>query len=155
MKNNPIIPIGCLLLLFVVAPIIQQPKTKLDNNFKEGVINSEFVVDVQDINISKSSGLTTCTMFISNISKQLVGPCITTNNNKLVVGHKYLVTRAVIKNSNISINNAKDLGSGVKWQVVETYVKARTPLMKISDGVNEKVVGNDKGLIVGSYVDVN
>ena len=153
-KNN-IIPFICIGMLVIVAPIIQQPKTVVDKNMKQGVINSEFVLNVTNMTTS-NSGFISCSMNIKELDREVIGPCSTTSGLKLIVGHTYLVQRAKIEDTNISVNEAKDMGSGTKWRVKETYVRARTPLMTITDdNGNERIVGNNDGLPVGSYVNVD
>lgn len=139
-------------LIGIVAPMMQQPKKAISAD-TQGVVNTEFRIVVEDI-VESKSGLTMCKMTVKENDKQVIGPCKTTEGTNLEVGYTYTVSKAKFDGSFISINKAMAAEAPLKWQVKETYVRARTPLMVVSNGSVEKIVGNDEGHTVGSFVSI-
>jgi hypothetical protein len=137
-------------LIGVIAPLMQQPSKTISSN-AQGVVNTEFRLIVEDI-VESKSGLTMCKMLVKETDKQVIGPCESTEGTKLQVGFTYTVSKASFDGSFISINKAMAAEAPLKWQVKETYVRARTPLMLVSNGSVEKIVGNNEGHTVGSFV---
>ena len=148
-----VIPIICVGMLVIVAPLLKQQSNKITDK-SEGVINSEFVITVED-KLESKNGLANCKFLIKDLNKQVMGPCKTTSDLELVVGSTYTINRAKLDGGFISINKAQLLNSSLKWEVVETFVRARTPLMKIKNGEIEKLVGNESGYSVGDLVSSN
>lgn len=147
---DKVVPCICVGLIFIVAPMLKQPSVAMSKNVK-GVVNTEFTITVDDVVVS-NSGIRNCKMTIVDISTSVIGPCATTDGTKLAVGNTYKVSRAKIDKGFIVVNAAKDMGGPLRWEVVDTYVTARTPLMKIKNGDKEKVVGNNSNYAVGSFV---
>ena len=152
-NSNNVIPMLGLGLVLLIAPLMQQPKKSISSD-ANGVINTEFKLVVNNI-VESKSGLTMCKMTVKDIDKQVVGPCETTDGTKLHVGYTYTVNRAKIDGTFITINSALAAESPVKWEVISTYVAARTPLMIVRNGGVEKIVGNNEGHVVGSFVSID
>ena len=145
-----VIPYLCVGLLVVVAPIMQQPKKAISAD-AQGIVNTEFRIVVENI-VESKSGLTMCKMRVKETDKQVIGPCKTTEGTELQVGYTYTVSRAGFDGSFINVNRAMAAEAPLKWQVIRTYTAARTPLMVVSNGNVEKIVGNNEGHTVGSFV---
>ena len=137
-------------LIGVIAPLMQQPSKTISSN-AQGIVNTEFRLIVEDI-VESKSGLTMCKMLVKETDKQVIGPCESTEGTKLQVGFTYTVSKASFDGSFISINKAMAAEAPLKWQVIRTYTAARTPLMVVSNGNVEKIVGNNEGHVVGSFV---
>jgi len=131
---------------------MQQP-TKVVSKDTQGVVNTQFRIVIDNI-VESKSGLTMCKMTVKDIDKQVVGPCETTDGTKLQVGYTYTVNRAKFDGNFITINSAIAAESPIKWEVISTYVAARTHLMIVKNGGVEKVVGNNEGHVVGSFVTI-
>ena len=153
MSESKFLPLLGLGLICVIAPLMQQP-TKVMSKDTQGVVNTQFRLVIDNI-VESKSGLTMCKMTVKDTDKQVVGPCETTDGTKLQVGYTYTVNRAKIDGTFITINSALAAESPVKWEVISTYVAARTPLMIVRNGGVEKIVGNNEGHVVGSFVSID
>lgn len=152
-NNNNLIPMCCVGLILIVAPLVQQPKKTISAD-AQGIINVEFRIVIEDI-VESKSGLTMCKMTVKETGKQVIGPCKSTEGTELQVGYTYTISRASFDGSFININKAMAAEAPLRWEVVETYVKARTPLMVIRNGDVQKIVGNNEGHSIGSFVSIN
>lgn len=152
-NSNNVIPMLGLGLVLLIAPLMQQPKKSISSD-ANGVINTEFKLVVNNI-VESKSGLAMCKMTVEETSKQVVGPCETTEGTKLQVGFTYTIHRAKFDGTFVSINKAVAPEAPSKWEVISTYVAARTPLMIVRNGGVEKVVGNNEDHVVGSFVSID
>ena len=155
MSANKVIPIIAL------ACVLSAPFWAVNRNVsiskdivKKTLVNKEFTVKVNDINKS-NNGFVSCTFYIVETNKQLLGPCTTATNNssngkQLDVGRTYTVKSATVDKDFIVINEATLIAGMVRRQVVRVFHVGWTRLAKLDNGA---VIGGDK-VAVGEWVSI-
>lgn len=151
MSSNKIVPVICVLTVIGAPFLAANRSVSISNNISEKtVVNKEFTVKVNSLSQSKN-GFITCSYYVNEISKVLMGPCVTTGDMVLSVGRTYTVTKAVVDAEFIVINDAKLIGGMVRKQVVKVFNKGWTKLAKLDNG---DVIGGEN-VRVGDWISVD
>ena len=139
MSANKVIP------LIALACVLSAPFWAVNRNVSiskdivsKTLVNKEFTVKVNEITKS-NNGFVTCTFYVVEINKQLLGPCTTATSNssngkQLSVGRTYTVKSATVDKDFIVINDATLIAGMIRRQVVRVFHIGWTRMAKLDNG---------------------
>lgn len=152
-KAKAVIPIiGVVLILFGPNIFKEKSQSIIDvvnnSNSSSTTVNKEFAVKVNDISKS-NSGFVTCKFYVKQVEKVFIGPCVTTGDKELIVGRTYSVTKAVIDDDFITINDALLIDGMIRKRVVRLFNKGWTRMAQFEDG---SIAAVDNTIRVDDYI---